>query len=73
MILTNKCTCVPPALDLQLGLVRVYGDWEMGCPSRGGSGGGMGRLEGLSCSVGVSCSMLSPNMQKLVLPRLFIC
>ena len=31
---------VPPTLDLQLGVVRVYGTGR--CPSRGGSGEGMG-------------------------------
>ena len=69
VILTNKCTCAP-TWDLWLGVVRVYGDWEMGCPNRGwelGRNGGM--MECLSCSVSMSCSMLSQTCRRWYFPR----
>ena len=59
-----------PHMVVAVGVVRVYGTGSWGCPSREwewGWNGGM--LEGLSCSVCMSCSMLSQTCRSWYFPR----
>ena len=58
-----------PHLGFVVGVVRVYGDWERGVLVGVAVGEEWGRLEDLSCSVGMSCSMFSQTCRSWYFPR----